>query len=216
MNIEDSSKIYYRTIRVIFFIVLPLIVTILILSNDFLTIWINSDFALKSSPVLKWLAVGVLANMLAQVPFGWLQAGGYANLTTRFHLIELPIYLILLFTSVKYYGLVGVAVSCTARMILDLSLLLAFVKKVINQEKRPYQYIQNLLLIFLVYVLMTIVLSYFLRTAFARFSMCLLVFILYAIILYTFILHNDERVFVRTIFASVFSNYRRWQKAFFK
>jgi len=51
---------------------------------------------------LQWLAVGVFINSLAYVPFSLLQGVGRPDLTATLHLIELPLYLGLLWWLINH------------------------------------------------------------------------------------------------------------------
>ena len=63
------------------------------LAQDGLRLWLGPEFAQHSFRVLQWLAVGVFINSLAQVPFSLLQGVGRPDITATLHLIELPLYL---------------------------------------------------------------------------------------------------------------------------
>jgi O-antigen/teichoic acid export membrane protein len=69
--------------------------------------------------VLQWLAVGVFINSLAYVPFAFLQGAGRPDLTAMVHLIELPLYLGLLWWLVGARGIEGAAIAWNARAVFD-------------------------------------------------------------------------------------------------
>lgn len=71
-------------------------IILVVLSNDIMTVWLGAEFAQCSAPVLVLLAIGVLVNSLAQVPFALVQAAGRPDVTAKFHLAELVPYLSLM------------------------------------------------------------------------------------------------------------------------
>ena len=83
----------------------------------------GNEFALKTSVVLQILAVGVLANALAYVPYNMLQAAGRPDLTGTFHLLELPVYLVLCLGLIPRWGIAGAALASTFRFVLDAATL---------------------------------------------------------------------------------------------
>lgn len=89
-----------------------------------MTLWMGAEFAERSAPVLRLLGVGIFFNALAQVPFAMLQARGRADLTARFHLLELPVYLLAVVLLVRSHGIEGAAFAWTLRAVLDCVLLL--------------------------------------------------------------------------------------------
>jgi Na+-driven multidrug efflux pump len=76
--------------------------------------------------VLRWLAAGIFANCLAQLPFCLLQSAGQPDLTAKIQLFELPPYLLLLVMLVRGHGIEGAAIACTVRVLVDAVLLFFF------------------------------------------------------------------------------------------
>src|SRR5207302_2104817 len=83
----------------------------------------GDDFARQSSSALRWLALGVLTNSMASLPFALLQGVGRADLTAKIHLSEAPFYLFLLVWLIRHYGINGAAIAWCARTTVDMSLL---------------------------------------------------------------------------------------------
>lgn len=100
----------------------PLLAVVL-LAEPGLTLWLGAEFAAESAPVMRWIAVGVFVNCLAQVPFSLVQGVGRPDLTAKFHLLELPLYVALLWWSIGRWGIVGAAMAWSARVSLDALLL---------------------------------------------------------------------------------------------
>ena len=94
----------------------PVTLVVVLLAKPGLTLWLGAGFAAHSTPVLQILAVGVLLNSLASVPFGTLQAMRRPDLTAKIHLVELPLYLLLLAVLLHRFGIVGAAAAWTIRV----------------------------------------------------------------------------------------------------
>jgi O-antigen/teichoic acid export membrane protein len=92
-------------------------------AENILQVWLGTDFAVKSTVVLQILALGVLINSLAYIPFALLQGAGRPDLPVKFHLLELPLYIGILWFSVNQWGIAGAAVAWTFRVALDAILL---------------------------------------------------------------------------------------------
>jgi O-antigen/teichoic acid export membrane protein len=65
----------------------------------------------------------VLLNALATVPYTLIQAAGRPDLTAKFHLIELPLHVVLAWLLVTRFGIAGAALAWTLRMAVDAALL---------------------------------------------------------------------------------------------
>jgi O-antigen/teichoic acid export membrane protein len=113
-------------VKYIFIVLLPLALVLVIFAPEGLALWLGNDFARNSAPVARLLAVAVLINSMAQVPFTHLQSVGRPDVTAKFHLIELPVYLVTLFFLARHFGITGVAVAWLLRVMLDSILLFWF------------------------------------------------------------------------------------------
>lgn len=80
--------------------------------------------------VLQLLAIGILINSLAHIPFALLQGVGRPDLPAKFHLIQLPLYLGILWFSLQQWGIAGAAFAWTLRVTLDALLLFVAAIKV--------------------------------------------------------------------------------------
>jgi O-antigen/teichoic acid export membrane protein len=97
----------------------PLLLVSAVFAKEILSIWIDPQFAERAAPVLRWLSVGVLANSVAQVPFGLVQGSGHPRWTATLHLLELPVYVVVLFLFVTYDGIAGAAFAWALRTVID-------------------------------------------------------------------------------------------------
>src|SRR5207248_1679561 len=88
-----------------------------------LALWLGAAFAEHSTRVLQWLAIGILFNSLAQIPFAFVQGAARPDLTAKLHLIEFPLYVILLIWLVTSVGIAGAAVAWAARAGVDMLVL---------------------------------------------------------------------------------------------
>lgn len=129
---EDRTRtafMYGRSVKYIFIILFPVVLLIVVFAQDGLKFWLGSDFAQHSFRVLQFLAVGVFANGLAQVPFALLQGVGRPDLTATLHLIELPLHLGLLWWLISTHGIEGAAIAWSARVAFDALFLFGLAKR---------------------------------------------------------------------------------------
>lgn len=120
----SMAVVYWRGIRVVAAMMLPLCVLIAVLSYDGMRWWMGDSFAEHSYRVVAIIAVGLFVNSIAQLPFAWLQGVGRSRTTAMIHLIELPLYAVGLYFCVLHWGIVGAAWMWTFRVSLDCFLLL--------------------------------------------------------------------------------------------
>ena len=114
-----------RGLRLLLASLVPPLVAATALAEPLLRIWAGPEFAVTGVSVLRWLALGVLFNGVAQIPFAFLFAIGRPKLVATLHLLELPLYVALLAWALPTYGIVGAGMAWAARSALDAAALFA-------------------------------------------------------------------------------------------
>lgn len=120
---EILLDFYTRSVKYLLLIMGLLVIVLILFAEDILHLWLGGEFAKKSTPVFQILAVGVLFNSLAQIPFALLQGLRRPDLTAKFHLLEVLLYVPLVWFLVKSTGVAGGALAWTLRVMLDALLL---------------------------------------------------------------------------------------------
>ena len=132
-----SALLFSRSVWSLLVVLLPTVLAVILFARPGLELWLGDDFARHSTRVSQWLALGVLANGLGTVAFAVVQGAGRPDLTAKFHLVELPIYLIALTVLVRHYGIEGAAIAWTLRVALDTTLLFACLRSTIFIDDIP-------------------------------------------------------------------------------
>lgn len=136
---RDRHKLgmfFTRSVKYILLTLGPIIFVIMLFAKEALQIWLGADFAIQSTLALQILALGVLINSLAHIPFALLQGTGRPDLPAKFHLLELPIYIGIAWFSVTQWGIAGAAGAWTLRVALDAILLFGAIFKVYRLAPR--------------------------------------------------------------------------------
>lgn len=134
---NDRSKaalLFGRSVKYILLALFPIILLIVAFAQQGLTLWLGAEFARQSTRVVQWLAVGVLANSLALVPFCFVQGVGRPDLTAKLHLLELPIYVGVLLWLVRTCGIDGAAIAWAARVSVDCILLFVVARRLLPES----------------------------------------------------------------------------------
>lgn len=117
------AQVFWQSARYLGLAMAGLALLIFCASPWLLQLWLNKEFAEQSSTVLRILAIGVFINGLAYIPYALIQGMGAAKVTAQFHLLEVLLYVPLLFGLLKLWGINGVAVAWLLRVSLDCALL---------------------------------------------------------------------------------------------
>lgn len=116
---ERAAELMARATRVTMFGLLPAAVALVMFAEPLLQAWMGPAYSPDAAQVLRWLAIAVYVNALAQVPYSVLQSGVDERLPALLHLVELPLYAALLFALTRSWGLPGVAFAWFVRMTVD-------------------------------------------------------------------------------------------------
>jgi O-antigen/teichoic acid export membrane protein len=126
---ERTALLYGRSVKSLFLVLFPVMLCMVALAQDGLKLWLGVEFAQHSFRVLQWLAVGVFINSLAYAPFALMQGAGRPDLTAILHLIELPLYIGLLWWLIVTRGIEGAAIAWFARVAVDALLFFGMARR---------------------------------------------------------------------------------------
>jgi O-antigen/teichoic acid export membrane protein len=101
-----------------------MVIAAMILVEPFLRIWVGTDLGDISAPVAQIILIGLWINTLAFVPYTFLQARGRPDLPAKFHLAELPPYVVGLWAGIRFGGVEGAAWVWTLRATANAGLLM--------------------------------------------------------------------------------------------
>jgi O-antigen/teichoic acid export membrane protein len=124
-----TGVLFARAVKYVFVSLYPIVLLIVALSKEGLGLWLGAQFAQHSTHVMQLLAVGVLLNSLAQIPFALVQGAGRPDLTAKLHLIELPVYLVAVWWLIRVYGIEGAAAAWLVRVTIDTLVLFAIARR---------------------------------------------------------------------------------------
>ncbi len=121
---ERTAGLYAAGLKLNLALMFPVALALAAFAREGLGLWLGAEFALKGAPVVRVIAVGLLLNALARIAFWLIQGVGRPDLPAKFHVLEMALYLPLLWWATKSFGIVGAAAAWTARITLDAALLL--------------------------------------------------------------------------------------------
>ncbi len=119
---EDRSRVarlYAGSFKYLLLLLGPVVVLVVLFAGDILTLWMGASFARQTTTVLQILALGVLVNCFAHIPFSLLQSHGRPRLAAVVLLCELPLYLPTVWMLVRHWGIRGAAIGWTARVTIE-------------------------------------------------------------------------------------------------
>ena len=133
---ENIRGVLRQAVRILLAVVAPLIGVALALGGELLWWWVGDAFRQQSTVVSRWIAIGMLFNVIAQVPFTALHGIGRTDVTARILSVELFIYAAFAWFLVNRYGINGIAFAWAARAFFDALLLFAAANRILPGQPR--------------------------------------------------------------------------------
>lgn len=133
---EKSGVLFREAVSIACPIMSIAVMGVVLFAPDFLRFWLGYEFALRSTPVMRVLAIGLFFNTLAYFPYAFLQGAGRPDWTAKLHLVELPLYYLVLWYLLKNFGIVGAAVAWLFRVALDASVIYLLTGKIVSSVRR--------------------------------------------------------------------------------
>ena len=122
-NQEDSSRMASDAVTTLSAVMTPVVIAALGGIAIFMQLWVGKSFAQHAIPVAVALLVGIWVNSLAYVPAAHLNAINRPDLPAKFHAAEVVPFLLVLWFSLHFFGLLGAAWAWTLRVTIDAILL---------------------------------------------------------------------------------------------
>ena len=188
-----AANLFQRGTNYVFLALFPLTLIIVTFAPEGLELWLGAEFARESSAVLRWLAIGVLVNGLAQVPFALVQGAGRPDITAKLHAAELPFYLAILWWMLTHFGIEGAAIAWLLRVSVDMVVLFFMAHRLM-----PCAGFLSRLSVYLGVALFALLLGVLLHGAMWKGVYILTAPAIFAITAWSVILSPEERAFARS------------------
>ena len=186
----------------------PVVFVIIALAFPFFDIWLGTEFANNSSLILQILALGFLINSIASVPSSALQAIGRPDITAKLHMIELPIYLGILWWLVQAQGIIGAALAWIIRIIIDSTLLFWFFYRLTPDDYQHKQKFQYHIILWCSFMLFTGWLITIITAIYFQIGLVLLILTIFLYYTWKKFLDKEETGYISELIARLFKRSR--------
>jgi O-antigen/teichoic acid export membrane protein len=130
------TALFVRAVKMVGLVLLPFCAAVVAFAPQIMSRWIDGRFALQSSRVLQILTAGAFITGLAWIPLALLHGARRPDLPARIHLMDFPIYAMMLWIGIRKFGLNGAALTWTGRLLLENLLLFAMAARFIQTSPR--------------------------------------------------------------------------------
>lgn len=193
----SNSGLYYRSLKYVLLIMFPFCLICTVFAKEILQIWLGHEFAINSFHIMQIMGVAVMLNGMATIPFSLIQAAGRPDITAKLHLIEVAIYVPMLFLLINEWGLLGAALAWLLRVALDLLMLIYYSNKSILRRYAKDKNIDKFAAEHALFVLLVLIISpAFIKDFAIRLFASILALIAFVPISWKGLLGSQEKKFV--------------------
>ncbi len=188
---ELTRKILIRGVKFILLTIYPAVLIIITFAYEAIDIWIGKEFAIKSTLILQFLAIGILMNSMSLIPNIFFQGIGKPKIPTLINLVEFPIYLLAMWFSIKNFGINGAAFTFMAMATIDAVAMYFFASKMQHIKLHSKDYYVSFLLL-----LCGIILPFLFNNIYLKSVYVILFVSVFLIASWKFFLSVEEKSFI--------------------
>jgi len=199
---EKLARVHQKSIRYLVMAIVPLVIFVVISAEPLLLLWLGNEFAINSTRVLQLLAVGVLVNSVAMVPYTALQAIGRPDITAKLHMVELPIYLLMIWGFTIEMGIEGVALAWVLRVTIDGAMLLYFFHRLVPFGEFQWGQLINKLLAFTLTLMVMLLVYQYLQNSYIIILYACICSLIWAGLLWRWVLIESDKNKIKDLLAN--------------
>lgn len=118
-NLSLSKKIIDISLDTITLFTFPILITLIFFANESLTFWVGPEIATQGSTVIQIIGIGILFKSNTNISIAYLHSLNKPKITALVHICEFILYIIFLILLTEKFGLIGVAIIHSLRLIID-------------------------------------------------------------------------------------------------
>jgi O-antigen/teichoic acid export membrane protein len=133
---EAITALFVRSLKLVALILCPSCAAVVAFAPQIMSLWIGHEFAARSSEVLQILAIGAFVTGLSWIPLALLHGAHRPDLAAKIHLVDSPIYALVLWICVRKFGLAGAAFTWSVRLLVENLVIFAMASHFIVASRR--------------------------------------------------------------------------------
>ncbi|MFH1477066.1 MAG: flippase [Verrucomicrobiota bacterium] len=119
----EADALFGRALKLLLLALFPAVLALYTVAPEFLHFWLGADFARTGAGILRLLTAGIFVYAMSYLAFSILQSANRPDLSARWHLLELPLFIALAWWATSRWGTCGMAVTWGIRGLMDVLVL---------------------------------------------------------------------------------------------
>lgn len=192
---DHAVELVLRPIKYLLVVLGPVVILAIIFSKDILFIWLNKSFSDNSFHVLQLLVFGVLLNSIAWVPTGLIMGLGRPDLVTKSQLFQLPLYLVVCYSMISMFGIIGAALAFCFRMFFDVIVVFWIAIRLVPELKSIFHdmYIKNALYLLVSFSVILVVSGILLNNMLLKYLVSVFAFLVFIGLSWFFVIDVKDK-----------------------
>jgi O-antigen/teichoic acid export membrane protein len=190
-DINISKKIFLRGVKFIFLILFPLVFLISMFSHEFMQLWLGKKFALSSSLVLQFLSVGIFMNGISSIPDNFFQGIGKPRIPAIIMLIELPVYIFIMWYSIELGGINGAAITYMCAATIN-----AIVMYCVAYDLFHYKFDSDFNILTILITIITLIIPFIISAIYLKIIVAIIFLLIFNFISWKYFLSVEEKIFI--------------------
>jgi O-antigen/teichoic acid export membrane protein len=188
---EISKDLFLRGVKFIFLIIYPVVFLVVTFAYEGMGLWLGEKFAVNSSLILQFLAIGILMNSISMIPNNFFQGIGKPKIPTLINLAELPVYILVMWILIKNYGIKGAAAAYLIMATIDAVIMYLFASK-----SFAVKFGSNIYAVFFFVMVAVLIIPFFLNDLVTKVVFSFVYLLFFAISTWKYFLSDEEKFFI--------------------
>jgi O-antigen/teichoic acid export membrane protein len=188
---EISKDLFLRGVKFIFLIVYPVVFLVVTFAYEGMGLWLGEKFAINSSLILQFLAIGILMNSISMIPNNYFQGTGRPKVPTLINLAELPVYIFVMWILIINYGIKGAAAAYLIMATID-----ALVIYLMANKSFSINFVSNIHTLSFIVMMAILIVPFLLSDILIKVIFSLVYLLVFMISTWKFFLSNEEKYFL--------------------
>lgn len=195
---KERVLFFYRmTLKHLLFIMGSIALVLIFLGDDILRLWLGTEFQEKSLLVFQLLCIGIVALGTSLIGENVLKGLGKPQRLVILRVVELGIYLPLLWFAAGAYGIIGVAWLWLARSLVDAVIIFFLTQRAINASQSSHASLFGIMVLLFAQGVYQVIIAQLLSGPFIYIFM-ITGYVTIILIWYAFFLEHQERTVIKS------------------
>lgn len=130
------GALFARSLKLVALILCPLCAALVAFAPEIMALWMGHRFGAESAAVLQILAVGAFVTGLSWIALALLHGAHRPDLAAKIHLVDFPLYALLLWLAVRKFGLIGAALVWSGRLFAENLVIFVIASRFVAVSRR--------------------------------------------------------------------------------